>query len=172
MDNQIFYFFYNYAHQANWLDNLIIFFAVYFSYVVGVLALIFLLFYRKSWREFFIVFSSSIFAWVVAKVLKILIHTDRPFIALSNVQSLFPETGFAFPSQHAVVFAALAFAIFIKHKRAGYVFMIFTLIIGLTRIVGGVHFPGDILAGFLLGGVIAYIVQATLNKFAYFRENV
>src|SRR3989338_6969711 len=117
MNNQIFFFFYNLAHQSKFLDQVVVFFAVYFPYVVIFLAGVFLLMHHEvfktenTWqvfvqkkKEILAVFVTSGFAWIIAKVLKIFLYTDRPFVALTNVQSLFPETGFAFPSGHATFF--------------------------------------------------------------------
>ena len=151
MNDIIFYFFYNFSHKFIFLDNIIIFFAVYFPFIVVILAGLYLLFYRKSWREFFIVFMSSGIAYLFSKILKILIHENRPFVEFSNVQALFSMT--------------LAFSIFILHKKAGYVFILFALLIGLARIMAGVHFPFDILGGFVLGAGISYM-------FAYLVKNV
>jgi len=166
MNNQIFFFFYNLSHQSIFFDKVVFFTAVYFPYLVVMLAGIFLIFYRKSWKEFFIVFISSGFAWIFSFILKILIHLPRPFLALANVQALFNESGFAFPSGHATFFSALAFSIFFFNKKAGYIFMSFAFLIGLARIIAGVHFPIDILGGFLLGFVISYIFSHIFNYFS------
>lgn len=178
MNNTIFFFFYNLAHQSAFLDKVIVFLAVYFPYVVVGLAGIFLLFhhevlkaeapFRVFWekkKEFFTIFFSSFLAYFLSVILKILFHILRPFLALPNVQSLFFESGFAFPSGHAAFFSALALAIFFLHKKAGYFFMAFALVIGLARIAAGVHFPIDILGGFILGSGVSYLV-------AYFRKSV
>jgi len=37
--------------------------------------------------------------------------------------------------------------------------MFFALLIGLARIVAGVHFPLDILGGFALGIAVAFLVK-------------
>lgn len=165
MNNTIFFFFYNLAHQSNFFDHIVIFFGFWFPYIVIGLAGLFLIFYRKSWREFFLVFFSGGIAVFFDLILKSLIHSPRPFAALSGVQTLFPETGYAFPSGHATFFAALAVSIFFLNKKAGYVFMFFALLIGLARIIAGVHFPIDILGGFVLGGIVSY-------SFAFFVKNV
>lgn len=165
MNNDIFFFFNNLAHQSATFDRVVVFTAETLPYVVIVLAGLFLLFYRKSWRELFLVFASSGVAYVFSKILKILIHTNRPFVEFSNVQALFPETGFAFPSVHATFFVTLAVSIFLLHKKVGYVFMLLALLIGLARIVAGVHFPIDILGGFILGAGISCLV-------AYLAKNV
>ena len=169
MNTTIFYFLYNFAHWSDFMDRIIVFFAVYFPYVVALSALAFLFFYRKSYREIVLVFGSSFFAFGIAEILKKLIHTDRPFIALSNVQNLFPETGYAFPSGHATFFAALAFSIFFlspsakatagQGKKAGYWFILFAFLIGIARIVAGVHFPVDIFGGFVLGAAISFCLR-------------
>jgi len=177
MNEAIFFFFYNLAHQSEFFDNIIIFFAIYFPFVVVFLSGIFLLMHHEVFKaespfqilmqkkkEILFVFFSAFFSYIVASLLKILFHTSRPFLDLPNVLALFPETGFAFPSGHAAFFSALAVAIFFTHKKAGYVFMFFALLIGLTRIVAGVHFPIDILGGFLLGGIVSYLVAYFAKK--------
>jgi undecaprenyl-diphosphatase len=77
---------------------------------------------------------------------------------------LLNKTDFSFPSGHATFFMALGFGIFFSHKKAGYVFIFFALLIGIARIIAGVHFPVDILSGFILGAIIAYLVRVIYNK--------
>ncbi|KKP85071.1 MAG: Phosphoesterase PA-phosphatase releated protein [Parcubacteria group bacterium GW2011_GWD2_35_7] len=119
----------------------------------------------RLYTETILIFFSSAFAWFLAYVLKFLFHTQRPFDLFPNVVSLFPETGYAFPSGHATFFMALAFALFFNHKKiglstqAGYLFIFFAFLIGASRIIAGVHFPVDILGGFVLGFFIAFFVK-------------
>ncbi|MEI8174609.1 MAG: phosphatase PAP2 family protein [bacterium] len=172
MNNQIFFFFYNLAHQSDFLDKLIIFLAVYFPFVVVFMAGIFLLMHHEVFKaksvlqillqkkkEILFVFFSGFVAYLLATILKLIFHTSRPFLALPDVHALFSETGFAFPSGHAAFFSALGIALFFTHKKAGYVFISFALLIGLARIIAGVHFPIDILGGFILGTLVAYFVN-------------
>jgi undecaprenyl-diphosphatase len=178
MNNQIFFFFYSLAHQSKILDGVIVFFAVYFPYIVVILAGLFLLFHHEvlkaeepfrvfmeKKREILMVFFSGCLAWILAYILKYLFHTPRPFDILPQVHSLISESGYAFPSGHATFFMALAMSIFFLHKKAGYWFMFFVLLIGIARITAGAHFPIDILGGFVLGAAISYLV-------AFFRKNV
>ena len=178
MNNAIFSFFYSFAHQSKILDAIVVFSAVYFPYIVIILAALFLLFHHEVFgaaepfrvfiqkkKEILLAFFTGIVAYLVADILKIFIHTPRPYDAFLMVHSLFPETGFSFPSGHATFYMALAVSIFFYHKKAGYIFMLFALLIGIARIIGGVHFPIDILGGFILGGLISYL-------FAFFLKNV
>ena len=172
MNNTIFYFFYSLAHQSLFLDKVIVFFAQTFAYIVIFLAIIFLLFhhdvlpsenplaeFKKKWKEIILVFLAGISAWVVAFLLKIIIHSPRPFQALTNVQSLLAESDYSFPSSHATFFFALGTAIFLSHKKAGYWFIFFAILIGIARIASGVHFPVDIFFGFLLGFLISFLFK-------------
>ncbi len=183
-NDQIFFFFYNLAHQSTFLDWLITFFAQTFPNIVIILAAMFLLYhheilpFKKSsdeiwgsfrilgqrWKEIVLVFFSGIFAWILAYVLKIIIQIPRPFVQFQNVQALLSETDFSFPSGHSTFFMALGMAIFFYHKNAGYLFMFFALLIGIARVAAGVHFPIDILGGFVLGIVIAYFVRFFYDK--------
>jgi undecaprenyl-diphosphatase len=179
MNNQIFFFFYNLAHQSAFFDQVIIFLAVYFIYIAIISAVIFLLFnykvlpsrnpireFKNRWKDFVSVSLSVAVAWFFNKfIAKIIFHVLRPFVVFPQVHSLFPETGFAFPSGHSAVAMALACALFYTNKKIGYVFMFFALLIGVSRVVSGVHFPVDILAGFIEGFIIAYTVNYVTNFF-------
>jgi undecaprenyl-diphosphatase len=172
MNNAIFFFFYNLAHQSKLFDGAVVFFAVYFPYVVVILAGLFLLFHHEvlgaenpfrvfieKKKEILLAFLGGALAWVLAYILKILFRVPRPFDIFSQVHPLFPESGYSFPSGHATFFMALAATIFLLHKKAGYIFISFAVLIGVARIVGGVHFPSDILGGFVLGALVALFVK-------------
>ena len=173
MNTTIFFFFYSFAHQSKILDDVIISFAQYFPYLVIILAGLFLLFHHEvlqaeeplqvfleKKREMLEVFFSGIIGYFVAIILKAIINLPRPFSIFPQVHSLISETGNTFPSGHATFFSALAFSIFFLHKKAGYVFMLFALLIGIARVVAGVHFPADILGGFILGALVAFFVKS------------
>jgi undecaprenyl-diphosphatase len=173
MNQSIFFFFYNLAHQSVFVDQGIVFFAEYFPYIVVFLAGIFLIMHHEVFRaestwqiflqkksEVFSAFFDGALAWLFAYVLKFIFHVSRPFEVLDGVTALFPEKGFAFPSGHATFFMALAVSLFFFHKKAGYLFISFAVVIGIARIMAGVHFPLDILAGFVLGA----LVSISMNK--------
>ena len=172
MNNIIFLQIYSLAFQHPWLDSLIWFFAVPLIFIMVLVAVIFIFIHYKffqirniftilhdKWKEIFSIILSPAIAWILASFLKILIHTDRPFIAFQNIQTLFTESGYAFPSGHATAISALAFAIYFKNKRWGYVFMASAILIGLARVASGVHFPIDILGGYLLGFLVAFSLK-------------
>lgn len=176
MNQQIFFFFYNFAHQSVLLDQIIIFFAQYFPYIVVFLAGVFLVMHHEifkeesTWqvflqkkREILSVFFDGALAWLLARLFKVFFHILRPADVMSQIKPLVVENGYAFPSGHATFFMALAIAIFFFHKKMGYVFIVFALLIGIARVVAGVHYPVDILAGFILGGMVAMALKKTYS---------
>jgi len=63
----------------------------------------------------------------------------------------------SFPSDHAVLFFALATGIWLVNKKAGLFLYFYTIVcIALPRIFLGIHYPTDILAGALLGFTLGY----------------
>jgi undecaprenyl-diphosphatase len=177
LNDKIFFLFYNLAHQSKFLDWLFVFLAHIFPYVVILGAIIFLLFHHdiltaknpfaelaQKWQEIVLVFFTGIFAWCLATVVKMITMVPRPAVQFPDIAPLISKTDFSFPSGHATFYMALAFAIFLSHKKTGYWFIFFALLIGLARIITGVHFPIDILAGYLIGTVTAYFVRFLYNK--------
>jgi undecaprenyl-diphosphatase len=64
----------------------------------------------------------------------------------------------SFPSGHATGAAAVAAIIAHRHRRLGWVAWAVAVLIGLSRIYLGRHFPSDVLSGGLLGALVAWLV--------------
>ena len=65
----------------------------------------------------------------------------------------------SFPSDHAVLFFALATALWRSHRAIGGLAFLWALVvIGLPRVYLGLHYPTDILAG----GVVGIAIMATI----------
>lgn len=173
MNISIFYFLHSFAFIYPWFDQLIQFLAVPFIYIIISIITIILIWKAKIFEEGFniksmwirghgvvIILFTTLFTYILSNLLKIVIMTDRPFIALNNIYTLIPESGYAFPSGHSATIAAFAFAVFFKNKKLGYVCFIAMLLIGLARVVAGVHFPIDIVGGFAIGFLVAYFSKS------------
>ncbi|MBV9357110.1 MAG: phosphatase PAP2 family protein [Chloroflexi bacterium] len=80
----------------------------------------------------------------------------RPFTRLEAVTPLAPHTpGRSFPSRH--VASAVAMALIAAHHRPalGRALAGNALVLSLLRVAAGLHYPSDVLAGLLLGVLVA-----------------
>ena len=144
---------------AQWLPYLLILFAATWTFINYA--------FHGIFRSFLFVFAPAAIAWLFVDFIKWLYPMARPFNAfdLTPLVTVSDPLG-SFPSGHASAFAALGMTIFLRNKKAGTWFLLGALVIGLGRIAAGVHYPLDILAGFLLGGVIAFLCHRSFLKFS------
>lgn len=95
--------------------------------------------------------------WLVVELVKALAHRRRPFIRLPQTRILGqPAGGRSFPSGHT------SQAFFVATLLAGYfqpgvwivcLMYAIALLVGITRMYVGAHYPRDVIAGALLGCV-------------------
>ena len=169
MNTEIFRYLNNLTLTNPWLGKVAIFLASPLACLLILIAIIFLFFHlssspKQKVKEILFVFVTALAAWLVATVLKNLIHSPRPFVFLPNVNLLVkPDDVFSFPSGHATFFGALATALYFYHKRIGLLFFLGAVLIGLGRIMSGIHFPIDILAGLIIGWGVALAVYFWLR---------
>jgi len=91
----------------------------------------------------------------------------RPYVTHPHALVLVARTSDAsFPSDHAVVAAAIAVGLFFVSWRWGLVGSLVALFLGFARVYVGAHYPGDVVAGLLLGAVIVVIVELVLLRVA------
>ncbi len=75
----------------------------------------------------------------------------------------------AFPSDHTIVYSALAMAIWARYRWLGALCFAWTLVFaGLSRVYAGFHYPGDVVAGAIIGAVYMRLLdKVRLPKVAY-----
>lgn len=92
-------------------------------------------------------------------ILKLAFHTPRPFWVSAQVRPLAFESSFGLPSGHATNAAAVwgLLATYLRRPAAWVVLGLVIFFIGLSRVFLGVHFPGDVLAGWASGFLLLWL---------------
>ena len=98
--------------------------------------------------------------WLVKNSLRL----PRPQESVPGFRSLITASDqFSFPSGHSSGAFLLATALMVVYGAAAAPMFLWALGVALSRILLGVHFPGDTLAGALMGAGIALIAAAQLG---------
>lgn len=154
------------------LDKLMIFGAEYLIYLTVIL--MFILTFKGGTKERQAVILAILaipISILLIKVIHIFINEPRPFVNY-HLSPLTDSTANAsFPSRHATIMAVIAFAYTYFKSKWSYLFLSLMIFVGISRIYVGVHFPVDILGGFVVGIIslaIAIYVKRLLN-FCFFR---
>jgi undecaprenyl-diphosphatase len=93
-------------------------------------------------------------------VIKSVVAEPRPCRVLPDLHILAPcdqPTDYSFPSNHTAICAAFAIALFLVHRRWGLLAGVLALLMAMSRMVVGVHYPHDVIAGLLLGGLVGVL---------------
>lgn len=179
MNDQIFFALHSLARQSCPTDRIIIFFANYLLYILIILTIIYAFkadFGKFNFKNPFSVFKKRVgflldtlglatISWLVAHILKGIVRAPRPFIFFNEtVVPLFAHGGLdSFPSGHASFFSAMALALFLVNKKLGYITAASAILVGLARIIAGVHFPVDIIFGYLVGLLVVLLCHLLTN---------
>lgn len=86
-------------------------------------------------------------------------NPDNPVSALVTVVNGYRGGRYGFPSCHAANTFALAtfLSLVFRNRRITLCLMAWSLLVGLSRVYLGVHYPADILGGCVIGALIAAV---------------
>ncbi len=120
-------------------------------------------------------FAVGIADVVASGILKPLVQRIRPCFVLDHVRLLVSQPrSYSFASSHAANSAAVATVIWIFFYRGPFVEKLFTIIMVLyalaiswSRVYVGVHYPGDVIAGMMIGvcsAMLVYLISSWVLK--------
>ena len=160
MDSQLFGYLNSFANWNKGVDLLILFCASYLPYIIGLGVLIWLWGRRSIIRS--IIFDLAVIAvlarGVFTEIIRYFYDRPRPFEVLDVYQVIDHSAGGSLPSGHAAFFFAIAAAVFYHDRRLGIIFGGAAVLIGVARVMGGIHYPLDIIVGALVGILSAVLV--------------
>jgi undecaprenyl-diphosphatase len=104
---------------------------------------------------------SALLALGVAQILNHLWERPRPYVAHPGDAHLFIPASHdtSFPSDHATAAFAIAVAIALRSRRAGWVALALATLVAVSRVVVGTHYPSDVLAGAAIGTLSALVLN-------------
>ncbi len=171
LNQSFFRLIFQFSGKYFFLDGLAVFIAQYLPYLL-VLGFLILVFRESGFRRRLLLFCEGAMAVILARgllteIIRFFYHHPRPF-DVYEFMPLIAERGYSFPSGHAAWFFALALTVLYANKKWGMWFFILAILNGLARIYCGVHWPGDILGGFIVGVASGWIVHKLV--LSYWRE--
>jgi undecaprenyl-diphosphatase len=164
MNEAVFHAINNIAGQSHILDVIGVFFAEKFLYVFALIVLALWFNKRRRPYVYLAVTSALVSRVIIVEVFKRIINHPRPYEILTNLHQLLidNEKGMSFPSGHAVIY--FSFALGFWGTEYFWPFMILATFSSIARIFVGVHFPGDILASFIIAWLTVWLVRRLFKK--------
>jgi len=140
-----------------------------FGGVFGIIALtailLGLLLRRKMYKNALIVGATVAGAAILNVILKLIFERTRPDLW----EQLIVETSFSFPSGHSMITAALGLSLIFICWNTRFRWLTlalgssFIIVIGFSRLYLGVHYPTDILAGWVVSAAWLSTVVTIVN---------
>jgi undecaprenyl-diphosphatase len=138
--------------------------------IVAIVALTFLFPFAHERRErrrgAVLATASAAIALLLNQPISHLVDRARPYVAHPAHAHLLiaPSHDPSFPSDHATGAFALAVAIFLYDRTIGTLLLVLAAVLAFARVYVGTHYPGDVVAGALIGAGVAaalYLLPVT-----------
>ncbi|MCS0639678.1 phosphatase PAP2 family protein [Streptomyces sp. LP05-1] len=108
------------------------------------------------------------FGYVVSELLKSTIEEERPCRAVAGAATSLvacpPHGDWSFPSNHSAIAGAAAIALAMAWRRIVWLTVPMALLMALSRVFVGVHYPHDVATGLVLGAVAAVLFVRLLTR--------
>lgn len=107
----------------------------------------------------------GILAILLAVIGSKLYNDPRPFVVGHFTPYFAHGADNGFPSDHTLLTSVLAFLAMKYSKLWGWILLAVAVLIGLARVIGGVHHLADIIGSIIFAGVGVLVAQSIIRRF-------
>ncbi len=135
---------------------------------IVIICLLYIAYDRGDFTGPVIVIATAATTTLFRTAVKVLVARPRPFVFWDDLQNVVKETGYSYPSGHSIASMAIYLVLLLlllkkmdkSSKRTALVVGcgFLSIFVGFTRLYLGVHYPSDVLAGWLAGIAFALTV--------------
>lgn len=149
------------AGRGSFADSVMLAIASYSPIIIAVVLIILWLRWRRdTQRASGLAAIAALLALGVGQIIGKMFPRARPSDVIPAHLLLPRSVDTSFPSDHATLAFAVAVVVFAWNRRWGSVMLAFAVLTAFARVWVGAHYPGDVLGGAILGGVVSSIVVA------------
>lgn len=132
---------------------------VYLAYPIFLL----LLAYKRDIRFWKLLIIPAV-SFVVVSLFRKGINFARPYELLDIDPIIKKDTkGNSFPSRHVFSVFIIAITLYYIYPPVSFILMVIGVIVSIVRVIGGVHFPRDVIAGAAIGIICGIVGWSLLN---------
>ncbi len=106
----------------------------------------------------FVALTSMALSSLVVLIINSFYQRLRPFEVMDVTLLFYRPTDPSFPANSAAAAFALGAAIWLVNRRVGAAMLAAAVVYGFARIIAGVHFPLDVLVGWLIAVAVTLVV--------------
>ncbi|MGG0277669.1 undecaprenyl-diphosphatase [Bacillus rhizoplanae] len=169
MNYEIFQWINDLAGRSSFLDRGMIFITNSVPYVV-IAFMLFLWFTankekraEKQYTAIYIVFS-CLLGLSINAILHLVYYHPRPFVAHHVHQLILHPADSSFVSDHSVLVFSIACTLLLRNDSWKYPVLVWAIIVGISRIFVGVHYPADVIGGALVSYGTSILVMQFSKK--------
>jgi undecaprenyl-diphosphatase len=103
----------------------------------------------------FILITNLIASQIFIQILKRVVNRPRPYKILEGAIAINPpKCKYSFPSGHSSSAMIIALILSSFFPMLKWIFMLFALLVGISRVFMGCHYPSDVIVGYLISFVV------------------